>query len=232
MSENGIACDPSKIQAIEDWPMPSNKSEVRSALGLIGYYRKIIPQFAETAKPLTRLTRKNAKFVWTNECESAFFELKHALIYVPVLSFPKERGIFILDTDASLRGIVSVSSQELEGVEKVIAFASKTLNSAQQNYCTTKRELLAVVTVMRYFKHYFLGRKFIIRTDHAPLVWLRNCKEPEGMIARWISIIDTFDYELEDNTRMQTDYQRSQNESVQIIRVATVTHPLMFQIRF
>ena len=196
VSENGIACDPSKIQTIENWPVPSNKSEVRSALGLIGYYRKFIPQFAETAKPLTRLTRKNVKFVWTNECESAFLELKHALVCAPVLSFPKEQGIYIIDTDASLWGIGSVLSQEQEGVEKVIAFASKTLNSAQQNYCTTKRKLLAVVTFMRYFNHYLLGRKFIIRTDHAPLVWLRNFKEPEGMIARWISIIETFDYEL------------------------------------
>lgn len=196
VSENGIACDPLKIQAIEEWPIPSNKSEVRSALGLIGYYRKFIPQFAETAKPLTRLTRKNAKFVWTSECENAFLELKHALVCAPVLSYPKEQGIFVLDTDASLWGIGSVLSQEQGGVEKVIAFASKTLNSAQQNYCTTKRELLAVVTFMRHFKHYLLGRKFIIRTDHAPLVWLRNFKEPEGMIARWISIIETFDYEL------------------------------------
>ena len=87
-------------------------------------------------------------------------------------------------------------SQEQNGVEKVIAFASKTLNPAQQNYCPTKRELLAVVTFMRHFKHYLLGRKFIIRTDHAPLVWLRNFKEPQGMIARWLSIIETFDYEL------------------------------------
>ena len=136
------------------------------------------------------------KFVWTNECESAFLELKHALVCAPVLSFSKEQGIFILDTDASLWGIGSVLSEEQNGVEKVIAFTSKTLNSAQQNYCTTKRELFAVVTFMRHFKHYLLGRKFIIRIDHAPLVWLRNFKEPEGMIARWLSIINTFDYKL------------------------------------
>ena len=86
-------------------------------------------------------------------------------------------------------------SQEQDGAEKVIAYANRTLNPAQQNYCTTKLELLAVVTVMRHFKHYLLGRKFIVRTDHAPLVWLRNFKEPEGLIARWISVIETFDYD-------------------------------------
>ena len=87
-------------------------------------------------------------------------------------------------------------SQIQNNQEVVIAYASKTLNSAQQQYCTTKRELLAVVTFMKHFKHYLLGKKFIIRTDHAPLVWLRNFKESEGIIVRWISIIETFDYEL------------------------------------
>ncbi|MCG8096512.1 MAG: DDE-type integrase/transposase/recombinase [Candidatus Thiodiazotropha endolucinida] len=196
VSEDGIACDPSKIEAIENWPAPTNKTEVRSALGLIGYYRKFIPQFAETAKPLTRLTRKNVKFAWDNECEKAFLSLKSTLTCAPVLSFPREDGVFIVDTDASLWGIGGVLSQEQDGIERVIAYASKTLNPAQQNYCTTKRELLAVVTFMRHFKHYLLGRKFIIRTDHAPLIWLKNFKEPEGLMARWISIIETFDYEL------------------------------------
>ena len=195
-SEEGIKCDPSKIEAIEHWPTPTNKTEVRSVLGLIGYYRKFIPDFAEKAKPLTKLTRKNARFTWNSECENAFTNLKETLVCAPVLAFPQKQGIFILDTDASLWGIGGVLSQEQDGVEKVIAYASKTLNPAQQNYCTTKRELLAVVTFMSQFKHYLLGRKFVIRTDHAPLVWLKNFKEPEGLIARWISIIETFDYEL------------------------------------
>lgn len=172
-----------------------NKTEVRSILGLIGYYRKSIPQFAETAKPLTRLTRKNAKFVWNSErCEDAFVKFKNALVTAPVLFFPKEQGIFILDTDTSLCGVCGVISQEQEGTKRVIVYASKTLNSEQQNYCTTKRELLAVVTFMRHFKHYLLGRKSIIRTIHVLFVWLRNFKEPEGLIARWIRIVETFDY--------------------------------------
>ena len=105
--------------------------------------------------------------------------------------------MFILDLDASLHGISGVLSQIQNDEEKVIAYASRTLNPAQQQYCITKRELIAVVTFMRHFKHYLLGRKFIIRTDHAPLIWLRNFKEPEGLIARWISVIETFDYEIQ-----------------------------------
>lgn len=103
----------------------------------------------------------------------------------------------MLDCDASSYALGGVLSQLQDGEEKVIAYASRTLNPAQQQYCTTKRELLAVVTFMKHFKNYLLGQKFIIRTDHAPLIWLRNFKEPEGLIARWISIIETFDYEIQ-----------------------------------
>ena len=111
VSEQGISCDPSKTEVIRNWPAPNNKSEVRSVLGLLGYYRKFIPNFAERAKPLSRLTRKNAKFVWDDACEESLSDLKQCLIQAPILGFPNEAGIFILDTDASLYGIGGVLSQ-------------------------------------------------------------------------------------------------------------------------
>ena len=183
VSDEGITCDPSKVDSIIHWPTPTNKSEVRSILGLLGYYRKFIPEFAAKASPLTKLTRKNAKFSWTTECQQAFQELKDCLTRSPILALPKQKGMFVLDTDASMLGLGGVLSQIQDGDEKVIAYASRKLNPAQQQYCTTKRELLAVVTFMKHFKHYLLGQEFLIRTDHAPLVWLRNFKEPEGLIA-------------------------------------------------
>lgn len=197
VSKEGTMCDPLKIKTIKDWPTPRNKSEVRSILGLIGYYRKFIPNFSERASPLTKLIRKKAKFHWDDNCYQAFQDLKTCLIKSPILSFPKSLGMFVLDSDASLHGIGCVLSQIQNGEEKVIAYASRTLNPAQQQYCTTKRELLTVVTFMKHFKHYLLGQKFIVRTDHAPLIWLRNFKEPEGLIARWISVIETFDYTIQ-----------------------------------
>ena len=148
VSESGISCYPAKIEAVENWPTPVNKSEVRSILGLIGYYRKFIVNFSARASPLTKLTRKRARFEWNEDCEMAFQDLKNCLVNSPILAFPNSKDIFVLDCDASQLGIRGVLSQVQNSEEKVIAYASHTLNKAQQQYCTTKRELLAVVTFM------------------------------------------------------------------------------------
>ena len=116
----------------------------------------------------------------------------------PVLSYPKyDEGTFILDTDASLFGIGCVLSQMQQNEERVIAYGSKTLSKSQRRYCTTYRELLAVVTFVKEFRHYLWGRHFIIRTDHSSLVWIKNFKEPEGTLARWLTVLDTYDYEIQ-----------------------------------
>ncbi|KAK3107513.1 hypothetical protein FSP39_016272 [Pinctada imbricata] len=197
VSAKGVQCDPSKIEAVKSWPTPQNVKEVKSFLGLAGYYRRFIPNFSAISFPLNRLMRKKQPFVWDDSCDSAFVKLKQLLTSSPILAFPTENDPFILDTDASLTGIGAVLSQIQNGEEVVIAYASKSLNKSQRRYCTTNRELLAVVTFVRHFRHFLLGRHFTIRSDHASLVWLRNFKEPEGIVARWISILDTFDYELQ-----------------------------------
>lgn len=196
VSKVGVKCDPSKIEAVKSWPTPENKSEVKSFLGLIGYYRRFVPDFSLKAYPLNLLTRAKSKFKWDERCEDSFNILKQCLVNAPILAFPTENDTFVLDTDASNEGMGAVLSQIQDGEEKVIAYASKTFNKAQQNYCTTKRELLAVVNFVRLFRHYLIGRKFVLRTDHAPLLWLKNFKDPEGMYARWITILENYDFEL------------------------------------
>ena len=112
------------------------------------------------------------------------------------MAFPLEtRGKFVLDTDASGVAIGAVLSQYQNNEERVIAYGSHTLNPAQQNYCATKRELYSVVYFVQHFKQYLLGRSFILRTDHKPLIWLSNFKEPSGILARWISILGSFDFD-------------------------------------
>ena len=116
-------------------------------------------------------------------------ELKRCLVTSPILAYPTPNGEFFLDTDASAYGIGAVLSQVQEGNEHVIAYASRTLSKEEKNYCVTRRELLAVVYYVRYFRPYLYGRHYTIRTDHGSLRWLLNFKDPEGQVARWIQIL-------------------------------------------
>lgn len=121
VSENGISTDIEKVQAVKEWPTPKTVKEIRSFLGLCSYYRRFIKNFAEIAKPLHQLTEKGKQFLWTEKCEDAFSTLKEKLVSSPILAYPKEEGMFILDTDACDTGIGAVLSQVQEGIEKVIA---------------------------------------------------------------------------------------------------------------
>lgn len=197
VSKAGISCDPKKISAVQDWPIPTNVTEVRSFLGTAGYYRKFIPNFSTIASPLSQLTRKNKRFKWDENCQKAFDELKLLLVSAPILAYPIADGKFVLDTDASDTGLGGVLSQIQNGEEKVIAYASVSLLNSQRKYCTTHKELLAIVTFLKHFRNYLFGQNFLLRTDHASLKWLKNFKNPEGMIARWISIVDMYDFEIE-----------------------------------
>jgi hypothetical protein len=109
---------------------------------------------------------------------------------------PTNEGRFILDTDASDTAVGAVLSQEQDGVERVIAYASKSLSREQRNYCVTRRELLAIVIFLKYFRHYILGRRFLVRTDHAALQWLRRIPEPIGQQARWITLMEEFQFDI------------------------------------
>ena len=197
ISADGTTCERQKVEAIQEWPEPRNVSEVRSFLGTCSYYRKFVPNYADLAAPLTNLTRKNQKFEWSTACQEAFDLLKKALTTSPILSYPRPEGKFILDTDASGTAIGAVLSQEQDGEEKVLSYASAILPKERQNYCTTYRELYAVVKFVKHFNHYLWGRRFLVRTDHGSLRWLQNFKNPEGIVARWLATLGTYDFEIE-----------------------------------
>ena len=197
VSREGISTDPSKVKAIQDWPIPLDLTGVRSFLGTCSYYRRFIKGYANIAKPLHQLAEKNRKFFWSPECQEAFDQLKLELSQSPILGYPCEKGMYILDTDASGYGIGAVLSQIQSEEERVITYHSRSLTKAERNYCVTRRELLAVVDAIKHCHHYLYGREFIVRTDHASLNWLMRFKNPEGQIARWIQILGTYNFKIE-----------------------------------
>ncbi len=199
VSVEGVRCDPAKLEAVRAWPEPANVTEVRSFLGLANYYKRFVPQFAAVALPLNNLLRKNVSFRWDEQCEESFQTLKTLLTTAPTLVYPLQdpEAEFILDTDASEYAIGAVLSQVQEGEERVVAYGSKALALSQRNYCTTYRELLAIVEFVPHFKHYLLGRRFRVRTDHSSLRWFLNFKDAEGLVGRWHAILANYDYKLE-----------------------------------
>ena len=200
ISTEGVKADPEKIKSVSEWERPRGPKDVRSFLGFCSYYRDFIPGYSRVAFPIQCLShwtpgnRKEA-FPWGKEQDDAFLAIKKLFIETPVLKYPTPDGHFILDTDASNESIGAALSQVQDGVEVPIAFASNTMSKTQRNYCTTKRELLAVVVYTKKFKHFLWGSDFTLRTDHSSLRWLLNFKDAEGMIGRWLAHLSEFGLE-------------------------------------
>ncbi|KRX79010.1 Retrovirus-related Pol polyprotein from transposon 17.6 [Trichinella sp. T6] len=183
ISEKGIATDPSKTRAVKEWQAPSCVSELRQFLGLASYYRKFVNGFASIAAPLHRLLEGDAEWKWTEDCQVAFDALKHQLTSAPILAYPDFRRRFLVDVDASGDGLGAVLSQKDGNKERVMAYASRSLTKPERRYCVTRREMLGLVWALREFRPYLYGQRFLVRTDHSCLRWLRNFKEPEGQDA-------------------------------------------------
>ena len=160
----------SAIEAIEKLPVPQNLQEVKAFLGKINYYGRFICNLASKAAPLNKLTCKGVKFTWTEECHRAFTNLKSELIQTTKLTHYDENSPLILATDASQYGIGATLSVEINGVEKPIAHASKTLNENQKNYSQIEKEGLSIIFGLTKFRQYLFGRRFTLITDHEPLV--------------------------------------------------------------
>jgi len=160
VSASGVSPDMSKVKAIKTFPLPRNVRDVRSFLGLAGYYRSFIKDFAAISKPLTLLTRKDAKFNWSEPQQSSFDTLKEALTSDSVLAHPEFDKPFILSCDASNYAISAILSQEHEGKEKPLSFASRVLNNHEINYSVTEKELLAIVFGIRIHRRFLYGRRF------------------------------------------------------------------------
>lgn len=193
VSADGIKIAPTKAEAVQKWPVPTNKKELMAFLGFVNYHRDHVPDFAGVTACLYELAHQKDQPVWSDQHEMAFFSIKDLLSNPPCLSYPNPHDTFILDTDASDIAVGAVLSQLQDNKEKVICYASHVLMKPQRKYCTTRKELLAVVKFCRHFRHYLLGRRFILRTDHNSLVWLMRFKHIEGQLARWLEELAQFD---------------------------------------
>ena len=193
VSQKGVELSPDSVEAIQGWSTPTSVKGLMSFLGLVNYHRQFIQGFSDIAAPLYAIVGAKKEFVWGPEQERAFAALKAALLTPPVLSIPTADDPFILDTDASDGAVAAELIQVQDGVEKVIAYGSFALTAEQRRYCTTRKELLAIIRFTRQFRTYLLGRPFRVRTDHASLVWLLNFKHPEGQLARWLEELGQYD---------------------------------------
>ena len=198
VSEEGVATDPAKLEIVKNYPTPVKVAEVRSFLGFVGYYRKFIKDFCKIARPLSDLTRKDVPFVWNDDCQNAFDSLKQRLLEPPILAYPIYDGSeFILQTDASHKGLGFILAQKQDGVEKVISYGGRALQGAERNYSITELEALAVVEGIRKYSTYLNHSiKFKVVTDHCALKWIFSNRQTTGRLARWALKLQAYSFEV------------------------------------
>jgi hypothetical protein len=196
ISKFGRRPDPNKMKALRDISAPTTITEVKSFLGFISYYRDYVAFLSDLIDPIVLLTHKNVAFIWSNDCETSFNEIKVKLTESPWLALPDFSKEFIMDTDASKKAIGAALAQEHDGIEYAVEFASRRLSKSECNYSTTERELLVIIWGCKHWKSYFFFQKIKIRTDHKPIVQLQNISEPDGRIGRLFLKLQLFNYEL------------------------------------
>lgn len=196
ISSDGISPDPEKVEVIKRYPRPSTVDEVKRFVAFANYYRKFIPNFANIVVPMNRLCKRDVVFSWSDECERSFLLLKEALMNPPVLDYPdfSENNSFILQTDSSGYAVGSVLCN---GNGKPIAYASRSLGKSELNYPIIEKELLAIVWSVKYFRPYLYGRKFVVKTDHRPLLYLFNMTDPSSRLTKFRLCLEEYDFEVE-----------------------------------
>ncbi|KAI3821411.1 hypothetical protein L1987_08979 [Smallanthus sonchifolius] len=192
VNPDGIMVDPAKIEAVKEWNIPKTPTDIRSFLGLAGYYRRFIQDFSRIASPLTKLTRKEVKYEWGPTQSNAFEELKTRLTQAPVLTLPEGNEDLVVYSDASGQGLGCVLMQR----GKVIAYASRQLKVHEVNYPTHDLELAAVVFALKIWRHYLYGVKCTIYSDHKSLKYFFEQKELNMRQRRWLELLKDYDCEI------------------------------------
>jgi hypothetical protein len=193
ITDEGIAVDPSKVQDVLNWNPPKNVPEIRSFLGLAGYYRRFIEGFSKIVKPLTSLLEKGKEFKWDDKCQACFEELKKKLTTAPILIMPDIHKGFDVYCDASRQGLGCVLMQE----GKVVAYASGQLRKHEHNYPTHHLELAAIVHTLKIWRHYMIGTKCQIFTYHKSLKYIFTQRDLNLRQRRWLELIKDYDLDIQ-----------------------------------
>lgn len=197
ISDQGIRPDPAKYEVVEKYPVPQNVDEVRRFVAFCNYYRRFVPNFARIAYPLNQLLKKDSVFKWSDDCQIAFETLKTKLIQPPILQYPDFTQTFRLTTDASDIACGAVLSQLKDGKDLPICFASRSFKKTEKHKHPSLKECYAIHWAIEYFKPYLIGRKFIIITDHRPLIYLFGMKNPTSKLTRMRLDLETYDFEVQ-----------------------------------
>ena len=192
IAQAGVHTEPDKIQAVLDWAPPKTLKQLRGFLGLTGYYRRFIKDYGKICKPLTNLLKKDA-FQWDSAAGAAFDSLKKIMTSPPVLALPNFLKPFLIETDASGKGMGAVSMQD----GHPIAYISKAFSNAHLLLSAYERELLAIVFAVQKWQHYLMMQPFIIRTDQQSLKYLLDHKLATPFQQKWLSKLAGFDYVVE-----------------------------------
>ena len=221
LSNSGIRPQSRLTDAISKFEQPKTKKELKGFLGLAGFYRVFIRNFANIAQPLNDLTSDKKPFAWTNECTNAFNTLKRELSSDPVLRFPNLQQEFVVEVDASNYAVGGILSQKAEDDElHPVAYFSTALQQSQRNWSATTKEAFALIVAVRHWHVYLAGTHFTLMSDHNPLTHLRQQKDPRGKFARWITELEEFNYTIQyipgkENIKADTLSRKSSPEEIQ-----------------
>jgi hypothetical protein len=196
-TQNGVLPDDSKITTVMNYPKPTDKDSVKRFVAFANYYRKFIQNFASIAFPLNSLTRKKCNFIWTDECENSFIELKKKLISPPILQYPDFSKKFIITVDASKYGTGAILSQIHDNEDLPISYGSKKFTKGESNKPTIEQELIAIHFAIRHFRPYVFGTEFLVRSDHRPLIYLFGLKDPSSKLTRLRLDLEEYNFSVE-----------------------------------
>lgn len=197
LTQDGIMMNPERIQVIQDYKRPTNLKTLRGFIGMINYFKRLIPDISGKIFPLLDLLKKGKKWMWNNEKEEAFRNIKAAFceelkIYQPDYSKP-----FILHTDASENKLAGVLLQEKEGKEVPICFVSRITKPYERKYSVSEMELASIVFCVSKLRFYLLGNRFIVKTDHIALTRLMECRYMHNRLHRWMLLMQEYDFVIE-----------------------------------